>query len=334
MPNKAIFLDRDNTLIEDFGYINNPDQVKLLDGVSQALIELKAMDYKLVVVSNQSGVARGFFTEKVLGEIHDRLKQLLAEKGAFLDQIYYCPHHPEGSIAKYRKESHWRKPNHGMLLAAANEMDIDLSRSWMIGNDDRDIQAGSRAGCKTILLDDPLRDKHSEPPLVKPDYKAINIKEAVNIIKKELRSHSQSAAKTQAPQVAEPLPESQTTEEPQEPQAPPVDKETLDQDTLNQDTLDQNAANQDTPADDKTQLLLNSILDQLKRMNRDDLFDEFSIMRFMAGFWQIIVWVCLLISVCFLMYPTRQDNSAFMAMAFAVVFQLMSLTFYLMQGRK
>ena len=84
MPDKAIFLDRDKTLIEDPGYINDPDQVKLLDGVAEALIEFKAIGYKLIVVTNQSAVARGIITEEVLGEIHDRLKQLLSEMGAFL----------------------------------------------------------------------------------------------------------------------------------------------------------------------------------------------------------------------------------------------------------
>ena len=116
MPDKAIFLDRDDTLIEDPGYINDAAQVRLVRGVAAALVELKALDYRLVVVSNQSGVARGIVTEQVLGEIHDRLKQLLAEKGAYLDQIYYCPYHPEGAVAKYRKESDWRKPKPGMLL--------------------------------------------------------------------------------------------------------------------------------------------------------------------------------------------------------------------------
>ena len=126
MANKAIFLDRDDTLIEDPGYISGPEQVKLLDGVPEALIEFGAMGYKLIVVSNQSGVARGIVTEKALDEIHDRLKRLLAEKGAHLDGIYYCPYHPEGLVRKYRKESEDRKPNPGMLLTAADQMDIDL----------------------------------------------------------------------------------------------------------------------------------------------------------------------------------------------------------------
>ena len=89
MAEKAIFLDRDDTLIEDSGYINDPDQVKLLDGVPEALVELKAMGYKLIIVSNQSAVARGIVTEKVLDQIHYRLRQLLAEKAAELDNIYY-----------------------------------------------------------------------------------------------------------------------------------------------------------------------------------------------------------------------------------------------------
>jgi len=150
MSEKAIFLDRDNTLIEDPGYISSPEQVKLLDGVAEALVELKAFGYKLIVVTNQSAVARGIVTEKVLGEIHKRLEQLLSEKNAFLDRIYYCPYHPKGVVAKYRKESDCRKPNPGMLLRAAEEMDIDLGQSWCVGNSISDMEAGLRAGCKTI----------------------------------------------------------------------------------------------------------------------------------------------------------------------------------------
>src|SRR4030042_2433129 len=115
MSDKAIFLDRDDAVIKYPGYINSPDQVELLDGAAEALIKLKELGYKLVVVSNQSAVARGIVTEKTLGQIHDRLKQLLAEKNAFLDRIYYCPYHPDGIVAKYRKESNDSKPNPGML---------------------------------------------------------------------------------------------------------------------------------------------------------------------------------------------------------------------------
>ena len=150
MSHKAIFLDRDDTLIEDPGYISNPKQVKLLDGVPKALISLKNLGFKLIVVSNQSAIARGIITEKTLGTIHDRLRQLLAEEGAFIDGIYYCPYHPDGVVPKYRKESNCRKPNPGMFLKTAEEMDIDLSQSWAIGNSLRDIEAGKRAGCEGL----------------------------------------------------------------------------------------------------------------------------------------------------------------------------------------
>ncbi|MHC4226886.1 MAG: D-glycero-alpha-D-manno-heptose-1,7-bisphosphate 7-phosphatase, partial [Planctomycetota bacterium] len=192
MPDKAIFLDRDNTLVEDPGYISDPDQVKLLDGVAEALVELKALGYKLIVVTNQSAVARGIITEEVLAEIHERLRQLLIEKNAFLDGIYYCPYHPEGVVAKYRKKSEYRKPNPGMLLEAADDMDIDLGQSWCIGNNLSDVEAGLRAGCKTMLIDTPSSHKESSSSMslasATPDYKAVNIKEAVNIIKKYMRS--------------------------------------------------------------------------------------------------------------------------------------------------
>jgi len=313
MSNKAIFLDCDNTLIEDPGYINNPDQVRLLEGVAEALIELKAMGYKLIVVSNQSGVARGIVTEEVLGEIHNRLEQLLAEKGVYLDRIYYCPYHPDGVIPKYRKESDWRKPNPGMLLAAAEELDIDLGQSWVIGNSGRDIEAGLRVGCKTILINHSSHYKQPQPGEQKSDYKSVNMKETVNIIKKHHRSSDEvgnSAQPVPAPQTEPAL---QTTEQPVQQQAV--------------------SAEQDT-ASERTEQLLSSILAQLRSMQRTDMFSEFSTMRLMAGVVQVVAMFCLLTGVWFLMGPTRQDNSVLIALGFAVVFQLMSLTFHIMQRRK
>ena len=121
MSDKTIFLDRDSTLIEDHGYINHPDQVKLVDGAAKALGEFAAMGYKLIVVSNQSAVARGIVSEEVLEQIHNRLKQLLAKNGAYLDRIYYCPYHPDAIIPKYRKESNSRKPNPEIGRASCRE---------------------------------------------------------------------------------------------------------------------------------------------------------------------------------------------------------------------
>jgi len=152
MANVAVFLDRDDTIIEDPGYINDPAQVKLLRGVAESLRRLQKMGYKLVVVTNQSAVARGIISEEVLEEIHERLQNLLIRRRVHLDAIYYCPYHPEGVIAKYRRESDLRKPGSGMLLQAAEDLDIDLEQSWMIGNSYSDITAGANAGCKTILI--------------------------------------------------------------------------------------------------------------------------------------------------------------------------------------
>lgn len=337
MSDKAIFLDRDDTLIEDPGYINDPEQVKLLEGVPEALIQLKALGYKLIVVTNQSAVARGIVTEKVLGEIHDRLKQLLAERNAFLDRIYYCPYHPDGVVQKYRKESNSRKPSPGMLLKAADEMDIDLGQSWCVGNSSRDIESGLRAGCKTILIDMP--PSHQRQPTssmslagVNPDYRAVNIKEAVNIIKKHLRSSIEEQKE------AQPIPTSQTEPEPQAVESPelPEDQQTVHEFQEPETYQMESPKQQSEPKipGDKTEELLSSILGQLKSIQRTEMFGEFSIMRLLAGIVQIVVLFCLLVTVWFLMSPDRQDNLVFIALGFAIVFQLMTLTFYIMQGKK
>jgi D,D-heptose 1,7-bisphosphate phosphatase len=323
MSNKAIFLDRDNTLIEDPGYISHPDQVKLLDGVDKPLIEFKNMGYKLIVVSNQSGVARGIVSEQALNKIHNRLKQLLAEKGAPLDKIYYCPYHPDAVIEKYRKESDLRKPNPGMLLAAAGEMDIDLNQSWMIGNSSRDVEAGLKAGCKTILINHPShysRHKLGEP---NPDYNAVNIREAVNIVKKHHRSTGENLIQNPPlPQITiKPLP--QTTEEPPKPQS--IEPKSI--------SAEQNISVSSTTGD-RTEQLLECILEQLKSIRRSNMFAEFSITRFIAGVWQTLAWFCMLISIVVLMYSAKQVNLIFITLGFALVFQVMALTFYIMHGRK
>ncbi|NQT03411.1 MAG: HAD-IIIA family hydrolase [Planctomycetes bacterium] len=346
MSEKAIFLDRDDTLIEDPGYISSPEQVQLLPGVATALIELKALGYKLVVVTNQSAVARGIVTEQVLGKIHNRLKQLLAEKSAFLDRIYYCPYHPDGVVAKYRQESDFRKPNPGMLLKAAEEMDIDLGQSWCVGNSGSDVEAGLRAGCKTILIDLPSHQQQLKPGDPRPDYKAINIKEVVNIIKKHHRSSAEVELQTQSEPAAQAEPVEQDTE--QIPEAvEPVSQgaeqtpEVIESVSHTEEQQPESALQkpQTQPEEQEitgegTEKLLNNIIKQLTNMQRTDMFGEFSIMRLIAGIIQIIVLFCLLISIWFLISPSRQDSLVFIALGFAMVLQLMSLTFYIMHGRK
>lgn len=349
MSDKAIFLDRDDTLIEDPGYINHPDQVKLLDGIAEALIELKALGYKLIVVTNQSAVARGIVTEKVLGEIHSRLKQLLAEQGAFLDKIYYCPYHPDAVVPKYRQESDFRKPNPGMLLKAADEMDIDLSQSWCIGNSSRDVEAGRRAGCKTIQVDMPSHQKQSDSGLslagVTADHKAVNIKEAVNIIKKYHRSYLIRQAQARLAHTYQIEPSRQATEQVSEASEPVPEVSEIVPDFAESDMRTEEQQTQTDSQEqvrepeikipaERTEQLLSSILAQLKSMQRAEMFGEFSIMRLIAGIVQVLVLFCLLITIWFLMSPNRQDSSVFIALGFAIVLQIMALTFYIMQGKK
>jgi D-glycero-D-manno-heptose 1,7-bisphosphate phosphatase len=321
MSNKAIFLDRDDTVIEDAGYMNNPEQVKLLDGAAEALSSFKAMGYKLVVVSNQSGVARGIVTEEALGQIHKRLEQLLAEKGVSLDRIYYCPYHPEGVIPKYRRESDLRKPNPGMLFAAGKDLDIDLAESWMVGNSIRDVEAGRRAGCKTVMIAGRTHEQKIPPGEPGPDYRAVNLKEVVNIIKMRARS-------VQKPANALPFeqPVQQREEQPQQPVAPQQIIPPL------QETGPEQPAPRQSTEKLTTEQLLSNILEQIKKMQRNSMFGEFSITRFIAGVAQGLVFLCLLVSIWFLMAPAKQSNPLLISIGFAILLQLMALTFYIMRG--
>lgn len=152
MTSKAVFLDKDGTLVEDIPYNVDPDRVRLMEGALEGLRLLQNYGYDLIVVTNQSGVARGFFDEQDVHWMMRRLSDLLASKGIFLKGYYYCPHHPEGKFSKYAVDCFCRKPQPGMLYQAALERHIRLSDSWMIGDILHDVEAGNRAGCKTILL--------------------------------------------------------------------------------------------------------------------------------------------------------------------------------------
>ena len=162
MKRTAVFLDRDNTIIEDPGYIDDPDKVRLLPGAAEAIRGLREQGHMVIVASNQSGVARGLFSEATLSLVHQRLESLLAEENATIDAAYYCPFLPgsEAVVEAYRKDSDLRKPNPGMLVRAAKEHDLDLRRSWMIGDSSRDMEAGHRAGCRTILVGDVSSKQH------------------------------------------------------------------------------------------------------------------------------------------------------------------------------
>lgn len=147
---RAVFLDRDNTLIDNDGDLGDPERVRLLAGVGDALRKLREAGFLLVVVSNQGGVARGAFSETDVEAVNARITGLLGP--GVIERFYWCPYHPDGSVEPYRREHSWRKPQPGMLVAAQRDLDLDLGRSWMIGDKPRDVEAGRAAGCRTVLV--------------------------------------------------------------------------------------------------------------------------------------------------------------------------------------
>jgi D-glycero-D-manno-heptose 1,7-bisphosphate phosphatase len=149
----ALFLDRDGVLIEEVEYLAKLELVKLIPGASAVVRRANDAGWRVVVVSNQSGVARGLLPESLLPEVHREIaRQLLEESGATIDGFYYCPHHPTEGQASYRIACDCRKPKPGMLLRAARELGIDFAQSWMIGDRRTDLEAGAAAGCRTILV--------------------------------------------------------------------------------------------------------------------------------------------------------------------------------------
>ena len=149
---RAVFLDRDGTIVQDVDFLDDPEGLCLLPGAARAIRLVNAAGVLAVVVSNQSGIARGYLTEDGLAAIHDRLRAILAAEGARLDDILYCPHLPEGTVERYARSCTCRKPEPGMILEAARRHGIDLGRSVAIGDAARDVEAGRRAGCRTVLL--------------------------------------------------------------------------------------------------------------------------------------------------------------------------------------
>jgi D-glycero-D-manno-heptose 1,7-bisphosphate phosphatase len=149
----AVFLDRDGTLIHARHYPSRPGDLVLYDGIVAELATLKRGGFKLVLVTNQGGLAYGYFTASDLTRMHDHLQTQLAAAGADFDAIFHCPHHPRGRIPELAIDCDCRKPKPGMLLSAAHELDLDLNRSWMVGDILDDVEAGNRAGCRTILVD-------------------------------------------------------------------------------------------------------------------------------------------------------------------------------------
>ena len=150
--NTAVFLDRDGTINEEVGYLDSLDKFKVIPSAYEAIRLINESGMKVVVISNQAGVARGFFTEDFVKITHEHLETALRKKGAYIDNFYYCPHHPTEGIKPYRKDCNCRKPAPGMLLRAAKDLNIDLTKSYLVGDRFRDMEAAKKAGVKRVVL--------------------------------------------------------------------------------------------------------------------------------------------------------------------------------------
>ena len=182
MAQKAIFLDKDGTLIVDVPYNVNPELIVLAEKCLEGLKKLQDNGYLLIVISNQSGVARGYFDNGALKAVEDRLRYLLFSAEINLTDFYYCPHHPDGSIEPFNIDCDCRKPAPGMLFKAATAFGIDLNASWMIGDILNDVEAGKRAGCNTILVDNGNETEWVMNEFREPTASTQNIDEAAEFI--------------------------------------------------------------------------------------------------------------------------------------------------------
>jgi len=187
--NIAVFLDRDGTINEEVGYLDDLAKLKVIPAAFEAIRLLNAAGLKTVVITNQSGVARGIFSEEFVKKTHAYLRALLEEQEAFIDGFYYCPHHPTEGIDPYRQPCDCRKPAAGMLRQAAEDLHLDLSRSYIVGDRYNDIEAGRNVGAKCVLVktgfgQSLLQDDGPDRPTDKnqPDFVAADILEAVQWI--------------------------------------------------------------------------------------------------------------------------------------------------------
>ncbi|MDP9382427.1 MAG: HAD family hydrolase [Chloroflexota bacterium] len=182
MSQPALFLDRDGTLIHTRHYPTRPDELVLYEGLGPELRALQGHGFLLALITNQSGLARGLFTDADLKLMHEHLAAELDRLGVKLHGVYHCPHHPEGVVAELAVQCSCRKPEPGMLLQAADELDIELERSWFVGDILDDVEAGNRAGCRTVLVD---LGTESPPatPIRRPHYVARDTLHALRLIR-------------------------------------------------------------------------------------------------------------------------------------------------------
>lgn len=337
MKRPGVFFDRDNTLIVNDGDLGDPAGVILVDGAADAVARARQYGFVVVTVSNQGGVARGLFDEDAVRTVNARLDELLrqANPAAIIERHEFCPYHPEGTVEKYRRESELRKPKPGMILAAAEEMGLDLSRSWLIGDQLRDIVAGHSAGCRTILFKDPAlkpaiaREIQTD---TQPDFRTITLRESIDIVAREaFRQYGPAAAAepsvsqkeapmttpVQPPPNSLPLTASPARESPtpagQAPACPP--------------NQDRGPASADPRSMTRLEGLVQQVLDELRR-RREEPPADFSVSKLLAGIVQILA-----LAVLFVAYLSREAPALHTYLLFAIMLQTLTVALLIM-GRQ
>ena len=286
----AVFLDRDGTLIESVPYLATPEQVRLLPGAAEAVRRFSDAGFLVVLASNQSGVARGFFDEAALSRVHKRLVEVLSAEGASLDGAYYCPYldGPEACVEIYRLDSELRKPRPGMLFQAAKELDIDLEASWMLGDSPCDAEAGQRAGCRTIHVLGSDAGEESEPTVA--ECTVDNILAAVPVVTQPMTEDREEHSTTD--RHAE-LPDSASNEA-------------------------------DESADGNVVDLLKDIRDRIDRAQRQDTQQDFSVLRLFGTLLQMFAIMVAMWGLIAIFDDRAQVATA--RLTLACFFQLASMT--------
>lgn len=359
MKRPAIFFDRDNTLMVGHEYLGDPARVQLMPGAAAAVARARRLGYATVIVSNQSGVARGFFDEAAVHAVNHRLEQLLTadDPAAVIDRHEFCPFHPAAEVEAYRQDSELRKPKPGMILQAAEMLALDLSRSWLIGDAPRDVDAGAAAGCRTILFTPPgvpaspaaAGDGESTP-----DFRVDSLEAALDVIEQNADAprrpppeparppEAAPPAASRAPDEPRPAPPPPADEPPEapSPSAPPADPALA---TLNQSPPAIRPARavdaSDTPArpgpggsagSSRAEVLLEQILVELRR--RDTLAGadaDFSVSKLLAGIVQVLA-----IGLVFVAYLSRETPDRFWALLiFSQFLQTLTIALLIM-GRQ
>lgn len=307
---RAVFLDRDNTLIDNHGYLADPAAVRLLPGAAAAVARLRAAGYRVVVVTNQSGVARGLFTEDQLAAVHQRMQDLLRAEGTGVDAVYYCPYldTEEAVVAAYRRDSDLRKPRPGMLRLAAREMGLSLPECWMIGDAERDIEAGRAAGCRTIRIHLPSGERS-----------------AAGMTARDLADAAERILSAPPSAAEEPAKMTPTTQEPG----------VASRSNARPSAADTTSGERATPADPGG--ALSQILDELRTARLEAQRRDFSLATLVGAVTQAFAVCALGWGLWAAMDVSGKNpgavNDAVMRLLAAIVFQLMALTAFV-AGRR